>query len=63
LFLVPPAQRLNFNAELFQCGFGLFDLNLFSPVCKSEGKMAVKENLHHDSFESAFSRRITTVSE
>jgi hypothetical protein len=40
--LVPPTQRFDRNADLFQGSLGLLNLDLLSPVSQEEGHAAIK---------------------
>jgi len=46
LFVIPPAQRLNLEAEGLQRGLGALDLYLLSAVRERERNVAVKEDFH-----------------
>src|SRR5581483_11691683 len=46
LGVIPPAEKFDFQADLFQGLFGLLDLNLLPAMSKGEGNLMVEEDFH-----------------
>ena len=46
LFVIPPTQRLKLEAEGWQRGLGVLDLNLLFAVGRRERNIAVEEDFH-----------------
>jgi hypothetical protein len=48
LLRIPPAQRFDRDADLFEGGFGLLDLDLRPAVRQEEGHVAIENDLHRE---------------